>query len=110
MVYIDIENNDGIYNFVYKGTDWEIYVDTGLNPEEYVLDIYSKKTAERWSLKVPKTGNDNFCKNCSYFIEIAGKFYFWDYGVCSNKKSEFDGKITNVKSTCTYYSEKIEEY
>ena len=109
LVFLDIENSNGIHNFIYTGTEWEIYVNNGLSTEELALESFSKKTTERWNLNVPKIGNNNFCKNCSYFIEIAGRFYFWDYGVCSNKKSEFDGKITNAKSTCKYYSKELEK-
>jgi len=108
LVLIDIEKNNENDNFVFNGIEWKDYVNNGLTKEELALDSYSKLTTERWKSNLPKIGIENFCENCSSFIEIAGRFYFWDYGVCSNKKSEFDGKITNVKSTCEYYLNEFE--
>jgi hypothetical protein len=36
-----------------------------------------------------------------------GEFYFWDYGICSNEKSQHDGKLVNVNSGCSEVSEAL---
>ena len=107
LVFVDIENNNKKDNFVYSGINWENYVNNGLTKDEIALDSFSEKTTERWNSRIPKIGNDNFCENCSYFLEMAGRFHFWDYGICANINSDFDGRITNVKSTCKHFSDEL---
>lgn len=70
-----------------------------------VIDFYSKECTERWSNKVPKIQGTNSCETCFYFRSFGGSFYYWEYGVCSSKNSEYDGKLVSSKSGCIYHTE-----
>jgi hypothetical protein len=72
----------------------------GLTNEESIIENYSKKCHERWETVVPKEQQESQCRDCVYFRSISGRFYFWDYGLCSNEISDFDGKVVAVWSGC----------
>lgn len=71
----------------------------GMSAEERSACDHAKRTAGRWGLplKEPKAG---VCRECRYFVRLDGNFYFLDYGVCTAAQSEFDGRVTKVKSGC----------
>lgn len=72
---------------------------------EKVLSSLSDDCQNRWQNIVPNKDDDNECDNCFYFRGINGHFYFWDYGICSNKESKNDSKLVNVKSGCSKHKE-----
>lgn len=69
------------------------------------IDFYSKECTERWRNRVPKIQGGNSCDSCFYYRCFGGSFYFWKYGVCSNKNSEYDGKLVSNQSGCIHYAE-----
>lgn len=75
----------------------------GFTDKEELQNLHSKQTNKRWGKVVPPKSFDNHCNNCAYFLSTSGRFYFWDYGICSNIKSLYDGKVVGVKSTCMYF-------
>lgn len=98
-----------------KGTD-ELYViqltihgewiepeDIEFTDEEKLASEHSENTEKRWKNFVPAKSFDNHCRNCAYFLATSGRFYFWDFGVCSNGKSIYDGKVVGVKSSCEHF-------
>jgi hypothetical protein len=104
LIFIDIEKGLSKSNYVFNGKEWKNYINPGLSKEELELNAFSELTNSRWKTKTPKTTSKNQCKNCDYYIELSGRFYFWDYGVCANKKSDYDGNVVNVNSSCENYS------
>jgi len=107
LIFIDIEKEGLKKNYVFNGAKWRNYTNPGLSKSEVELNEFSKITDNRWKTKTLITTSENHCKNCSCFLELSGRFYFWDYGVCANGSSENDGKMVNVKSSCENYSTKI---
>ena len=77
----------------------------GLSEEEELLDEHSEMCFERWKKIIPESQGKTHCSRCIYFRPLRGAFYFWDYGICSNGKSEFDGKLVGVESSCEHYGE-----
>ena len=75
----------------------------GYSDAEKLQDLHSKQTDKRWEKIVPRESYDNHCSNCAYFITIEGRSYLWDYGICSNKDSYYDGQVVGVRSTCEYF-------
>lgn len=67
--------------------------------EEAVSNL-SECCHERWKNLVPKNENGYKCDDCFYYNGLDGSFYFWDYGICSNKDSIHDGKLVSVCSGC----------
>ncbi|TGL59006.1 DUF3027 domain-containing protein [Leptospira ognonensis] len=67
---------------------------------------FSEETTKRWgsSFEDPLLGN---CTNCKFYIRLNASYNFLDYGVCSNKSSNFDKKIVNVKSGCPNFKKEI---
>lgn len=47
------------------------------------------------------------CHRCAYYIPLRGVWYFWDYGLCTNPSSPFDGRVTNVGRGCTEYAAEL---
>lgn len=88
---------------------WDLAKDeVGFTDKEELQSLHSEQTHKRWELIVPPKSFDNHCTNCAYFLSTSGQFYFWDYGICSNKKSIHDGKVVGVRSTCEYYDYELE--
>jgi len=79
----------------------------GLTEKEELQNLHSEESHKRWKLVIPARSNDNHCCNCAYFLTINGRFYFWDYGICSNKKSNFDGKVVGNNSSCTNFDHEL---
>lgn len=50
------------------------------------LSKHSEKFHERWRDLVPQYESLS-CSECAYYMPVVGKFYFWDYGLCSNEDS-----------------------
>ncbi|KOY86569.1 hypothetical protein AD998_10810 [bacterium 336/3] len=83
---------------------WLPYVAEEFTTQEEMMSLHSEQAHERWENIVPQESFDNHCRNCAYFLSITGRFYFWDYGLCSNHLSLYDGKVVGVKSSCENYS------
>jgi hypothetical protein len=79
----------------------------GLTRDEELFSMHSEKFNQRWSALVPQGKTCNVCIECGYYMPIVGKFYFWDYGLCSNEASSNDGKLVGVKSGCEFFSKSI---
>lgn len=71
---------------------------------ESFLSEHSKGCQNRWENLVTVKEFENNCKDCFYFRGITGGFYFWDYGICSNGKSKYDGTLVNVESGCNFFN------
>lgn len=102
LAILDYKNSIS-YEFFFDGweqTDSNKVADK-LTEIEKVLDSLSEDCQSRWQTIVPEKEDDNECSNCFYFRGLDGHFYFWDYGVCSNKESKNDGKLVNVNSGCS---------
>ena len=82
-------------------------VDEDFTDIEEIENKHSENCYNRWINIVPQKTFDNHCRDCSYFLPIRGQFYFWDFGLCSNDKSLFDGRVVGVKSSCEYFDEDI---
>ena len=82
--------------------EWTEEYDTneGRTDIDEIADQHSEKCYNRWKDIVPPKSVDNHCDNCAYFLSNSGQFYFWDFGLCSNEKSIFDGRVVGVKSSC----------
>lgn len=72
---------------------------------------HCKKCHERWSEKLNRDMSTSSykdewyteqCGNCAYFIGLIG-YLSNDYGVCSNPKSKFDGKVRFEHDGCDSY-------
>jgi hypothetical protein len=99
---LDYKNNIS-YEFFHDG--WE-QTDASVSTQkltqiEEVLNSLSEECQNRWQEHVPEKDDEKECTDCFYFRGLNGHFYFWDYGICSNKESKNDGKLVNVKSGCT---------
>lgn len=75
----------------------------GLSDEELIQSNFSENCHRRWETLVPKKQKENQCRECVFYRPISGRFYFWDYGLCSNNESDFDGKVVAVSSGCPYF-------
>jgi hypothetical protein len=93
----------------YTGEWKESEPNEGFTDKEEVAYQHSEKCYSRWKDIVPPESVDNHCRDCAYFLSNSGRFYFWDFGLCSNKKSVFDGKVVGAKSTCEYYNYELEK-
>lgn len=96
-IYIEFDSING----------WNISksdISRGLSKEESILDEHSRLCFERWEKTIPRYQGELHCSRCVYFRPLRGEFYFWDYGICSNIKSEFDGELVGVKSGCSNFS------
>jgi hypothetical protein len=83
-------------------------IPSGLTEEERLLSDHSELCFERWEKIIPRFKGETHCRECIYYRPLRGEFYFWDYGICSNRKSEFDGELVGVKSGCINYSNTFE--
>jgi len=91
----------------YTGEWRECQEDEGFTNEEKIRNKHSEKCCSRWENIVPPKSVDNNCRNCAYFLSNSGEFYFWDFGLCSNEKSDFDGRVVAVKSSCEYFDSEL---
>lgn len=75
------------------------------NESEEIVNQHSFSCRQRWEKIVPPNlTKSNYCEKCIYYLPLRGHFYFYDFGLCSNSKSLFDGKVVEVKSTCDVFS------
>jgi hypothetical protein len=94
------------YYLGYNNGNWITKSGSGrdiINDEEEKLNLHSEACFKRWSHIVPQGDGDKCCEDCFYYRPIRGGFYFWDYGLCSNQQSAFDGKVVEVKSSCGFF-------
>ena len=78
-----------------------------LSDVEEIVSQHSENCYNRWKDIVPPELADNHCRDCAYFLSSSGRFYFWDFGLCSNKKSIFDGRVVGVKSSCEHFDNEL---
>jgi hypothetical protein len=98
---ICIKNLDDSYLYS-KNKKWYKDNFNESNKFDELMSIYSKECHERWENIVPEISKIEHCKNCIYYIPIYGDAYFSDYGICSNKESNYDGKLVYCNSNCEY--------
>jgi len=67
---------------------------------EEILSSLSESCHKRWDGIVNQEESASKCDDCFFFRGLDGHFYFWDYGICSNEDSMFDGKLVSVDSGC----------
>ena len=65
-----------------------------------IISIHANECYERWKQIIPEISDKNHCRNCIYYIPIRGDYNFHGYGICSNKESDYDGKLVYAKSNC----------
>lgn len=99
-VYLNKEEKHMAYN----GSQWvsgSVH-DSNNNwtEEDKVKSAFSQSTTERWKQNVPKSSDKGRCGDCAYWLRTSGEYYFWDYGICANVKSDYDGKVTGIGSYC----------
>lgn len=84
--------------------------DPGLTPEEALVSAHTHRCAERWARVVPpEAPADRRCRECVFYMPLRGMSYFWDYGLCTNPSSSFDGRVTNVRSGCDEHTAELED-
>lgn len=79
----------------------------GLSEEEKLFNQHTKMCCKRWESKIPQSADEGNCKDCAYYCPLRGVFYFWDYGICSNENSIYDGNLVECKSGCNQYSDNL---
>jgi hypothetical protein len=74
----------------------------GLSAEEQEMNFFAKTVTTRWGRPKaePAPGDCFFCRN---FIRLDADSSFLDYGVCSQVRSPYDGRVVNVKSGCSFF-------
>lgn len=75
-----------------------------LTEQEDQLSAHAEACFTRWQQRVPMDAKARRCRECIYYRHLQGVSYFWDFGVCTNAHSEYDGKIVNIGSTCQSFS------
>lgn len=70
-----------------------------------VLSTLSEECQERWQNLIPQKDGENECDTCFYFRSISGYFNFWNYGICSNGQSTYDGNLVGFRSGCSKHKE-----
>lgn len=75
-----------------------------LTEQEEQLSAHAEACFTRWQQAVPMDNKERGCKECAYYRHLQGASYFWDFGVCTNARSEYDGKVVNMGSTCYVFS------
>jgi hypothetical protein len=78
-----------------------------LDPSEERISIHSEACSQRWEFLIPAKTKDHKCRNCSYYRAFQGQYFFWDYGLCSNAESIYDGKVVNINSGCEKYRSEL---
>jgi len=104
-VYSRKNNGEKTLILQYTG-EWEEEKedDEGYTDIEKIANQHSENCYNRWKNIVPLESVDNYCRDCVYFLSNSGQFYFWDFGLCSNEKSIFDGRVVGVKSSCECFN------
>lgn len=100
-----IMQKDGIaYELTVEGI-YKVYTNEHfqtLTEIESFISEYSEKCSARWEAKVPDKDYPKKCGDCFYLRGIDGHFHFWDYGICSNFNSIYDGTLVSIKSGCEF--------
>ena len=79
--------------------------------ERHFLECHErwvKRTNRDLTTPQPDTWLDTQCLTCAFYILLVGKFS-QDYGVCSNAKSPFDGRVTFEHDGCEEHAEADEQ-
>lgn len=82
-------------------------VSSRLTQIEETIDAHTEASHKRWQSRYPKNTEIGACKKCAFYCPLQGRFYFWDYGICSNSASESDGLVVNVSGGCNKYSSEL---
>ena len=104
-----IVNMDTTYAYS-RNKKWVKYDDNeplGLTESEKKVAIHSEECYNRWEQIIPKIDKKMPCNSCIYYIPVKGDFHFSDYGICSNEKSDYDGKVVYTTSSCTLFSKTL---
>ncbi|MDJ1500036.1 DUF3027 domain-containing protein [Xanthocytophaga agilis] len=106
------QTNDTIENCIVLHTsgNWTKYSLDEFTDVDKIADAHAENCANRWKKTLPPKAFDNHCRDCTYFLPNSGRFYFWDFGLCSNGKSIFDGKVVGVKNSCEYFDDTLNPY
>ena len=75
-----------------------------LSEQEALLSAHAEACFTRWQHAVPMDNKERGCRECAYYCHLQGASYFWDFGVCTNARSEYDGKVVNMGSRCQVFS------
>jgi hypothetical protein len=78
-----------------------------MNSDEEAISSHSKACAARWEPQVSVSNTAKNCEECAYYRALQGQFHFWDYGLCTNSESRYDGKVVNIKSSCHSYNAEL---
>ena len=107
-IYSDTDYSLESHSILLETGNWEKEKENeGLTNIEEIENEHSEKCYNRWTAKAPSETFDNNCRECAYFLPISGRFYFWDFGLCCNEKSSFDGKVVGVKTSCEHFDTEI---
>ena len=120
VIHSSAENNDSIVflfsdlklAFVNNGRKWQLMKSDeppkNRNTKEIdPRDQFSLETTQRWAEKQPPKCEKGACRDCAYYLRIVGEYYFWDYGICGNQYSPFDGKAVHVHSYCENFDAEL---
>ncbi|MCP3925609.1 MAG: DUF3027 domain-containing protein [Desulfobacterales bacterium] len=78
-----------------------------LDPDEEKILIHSEACSKRWINIIPEKNHEKYCSDCIYYRALEGQFHFFDYGLCTNAQSSYDGKVVNVGSGCKVYGTEL---
>ena len=70
---------------------------------------YANAFGQRWRSRVAAHAGVDKCGRCAHWRGLTGGFYFWDFGVCANARSNMDGQLVGVKSGCDWFSVEINQ-
>jgi len=73
-----------------------------LSEQEVLYSNHSELCSKRW-MKVVNKVSGNICSDCAFYLQLSGRYYFGDFGLCSNKMSPQDGKLVGMSSGCCYF-------
>lgn len=104
---LSIINANNSLSYELFSTGWEVKSSKEsfqkLTKIEELLSDLSENCHSRWAQIVPYIEIGSKCNECFYFRGLDGYFYFWDYGICSNEKSDYDGKLVGISSGCNCF-------
>ncbi len=74
----------------------------GLSDEEAAASAFEEATALRWGSPraEPAPGS---CADCQSFFALAAETFMLDFGVCTDSKSPFDGRVVRCTSGCPMF-------
>jgi hypothetical protein len=87
--------------------DWSVAEDISFTKDEKEFYKHSEDTDSRWQLLLPADDSDTPCSKCANYLPVRGQFHFWNYGLCSNEDSVYDGRAVGANCTCAYFSDKL---